>query len=281
MSSQLHPSIALWSDNSRMLVMRPERPLAFRYAGARESSPRSRRGEVAMTLSKAEKVLSTPAYPFVEAAHYLNLPLSTLRAWCLGQPMRPTPSSRQFKPLIHMDDRDLRSLSFLNLVEAHVLAALRRQHNIPLPKVRRALDFVARRLRSARPLAEMQFQTDGVDLFVERLGSLINVSQDGQTEMAEVIRQHLKRIERNAQGIPVKLFPFTRSDERADQPATVVIDPRIAFGRPVLVGRSVPTAVLADRFKAGETFEQLAGDYDISAKSVEEAIRCELERQAA
>lgn len=62
-----------------------------------------------MTLSKAEKVLSTPAYPFVEAAHYLNLPLSTLRAWCLGQPMRPTPSSRQFKPLIRMDDRDLRS----------------------------------------------------------------------------------------------------------------------------------------------------------------------------
>ena len=69
-------------------------------------------------------------------------------------------------------------------------------------------------MRSVRPLAEMQFQTDGVDLFVERLGSLINVSQDGQTEMAEMIRQHLKRIERNARGIPVKLFPFTRSDER-------------------------------------------------------------------
>jgi hypothetical protein len=92
-----------------------------------------------------------------------------------------------------------RALSFLNLVEAHVLAAIRRQHHVPLPKVRQALVYVSKKMDTHRPLAESEFQTDGVDLFLEKLGSLVNVTREGQTEMKDVIRDHLKRIERDTQ----------------------------------------------------------------------------------
>ena len=96
-----------------------------------------------MASIRSMRVLETPTYPFVEAAHYLNLPLSTLRAWCLGQPMRADAKARRFQPLIRLDDAQHRALSFLNLVEAHVLAGIRRQHHIPLPAVRRALPAAA------------------------------------------------------------------------------------------------------------------------------------------
>jgi uncharacterized protein (DUF433 family) len=118
-------------------------------------------------------------------------------------------------------------------------------------------------------------------LFIEKLGSLINVTREGQTEMADVMRDHLRRIERNTQGVPVRLFLFTRKDEIRNQPSPVVVDPQIAFGRPILAGRAVPTAVLADRFKAGDTLMQLAEDYDTSSQNIEEALRCELDRKAA
>ena len=234
-----------------------------------------------MAKRSATAILSTPAYPFVEAAHYLGVPLSTLRAWFLGQGYREDGKTRRFQPLIRLDGSDRRALSFLNLVEAHVLAAIRRQHHVPLPKVRQALAYVSKKLATKRPLAELEFQTDGVDLFLDKLGSLINVTQEGQTEMAEMIRDHLKRIERDAKGVPVRLYLFTRHDHIRDQPSPVVVDPEIAFGRPVLSGRSVPTAVLADRFKAGDSMTQLAEDYDTSPQSIEEALRCELERKAA
>jgi len=52
---------------------------------------------------KADKVLATPAYPLIEAAHYLNLPLSTLRAWCLGQSLRADAKTHRFEPLIRLD----------------------------------------------------------------------------------------------------------------------------------------------------------------------------------
>lgn len=224
----------------------------------------------------------TPAYPFAEAAHYLGVPNSTLRSWFLGQSYKGRQGERRaFRPLIRLDGQPGEGLSFLNLVEAHVLAAIRRKHKIPLPKIRRALDFVVRQLNAQRPLADVRFQTNGVDLFIEELGDIVNVSRDGQVEIAHLIRAHLERITWDKTGLPIKLYPFTRRAELAVAPISVEMDPRIAFGRPVLVGRAVPTAVLADRFKAGDRLSELAKDYDTSTETIEEAIRCELDRREA
>lgn len=215
----------------------------------------------------------TPAYLFVEAAHYLNLPVSTLRAWCLGQ--------GRFRNVIRLDGGKGDGLSFLNLVEAHILKAIRRTHGVSLPKVRKAVQYVASELDIERPLANARFKTDGIDLFVDQLGRLLNVSRDGQVEMGELLRNHLQRVEWDAAGIPVKLYPFMRKLASADAPAPVEINPGVAFGRPVLTGKGVPTAILADRFKAGDSLAMLAGDYDTSTAEIEEAIRCELDREAA
>jgi uncharacterized protein (DUF433 family) len=228
-----------------------------------------------------DQLRRTPAYPFVEAAHYLNMPPSTLRSWCLGQAYTSRDGDeRFFQPLIKLDGENREGLSFLNLVEAHVLAAIRRTHEIPLPKTRRAVEFVRSKLKTMRPLLETEFQTNGVDLFVEELGRLLNVTRDGQSEISEFLRAHLQRIERDPKGIPIKLFPFTRTEPR-NAPAPVEIDPTVAFGRPVVRGRAVPTAVLADRFKAGDSISALAEDFEIRPETVEDALRCELERAAA
>lgn len=214
-----------------------------------------------------------PAYRLSEAAHYLGLSASTLRAWTLGQ--------RGFRPVISIADPRGRALSFVNLVEAHVLAAIRRKHGVTLQSVRRALDYTRNRLGIDRPLAHQQFETNGVDLFVERLGETINVSRSGQLAMARELRAHLERIERDPRGVPIKLYPFTRSASAGAGGRAVVIDPRISFGRPILASAGVPTAVLADRYKAGDSIDELAADFGASRDEIEEAIRCELALQAA
>lgn len=166
-------------------------------------------------------------------------------------------------------------LSFVNLVEIHVLDALRRGHKISLPKVRRALDYLNHRFPSRHPLAHHLLRTDGLDVFVERYGSLINVTKEGQMAIREMLEAHLGRIEWGPRGIAIRLFPFTRK-RRASEPRAVVIDPRIQFGRPVLVGTGVPTAIIAERYKAGESVIDLARDYGRKPNEIEEAIRCEL-----
>ena len=234
-----------------------------------------------MTKSNIDQLRRTPAYTYVEAAHYLNLPVSTLSSWFKGQTYNLNDEVRRFESVITLDGRPGEGLSFLNLVEAHVLAALRREHRIPLQKVRRALDYVERQLGVERPLINARFETDGLNLLVRELERLVNVSQEGQLEIEPVIRTYLRRIERDSSGLPIKLYPFTRRAVSADEPQPVEIDPRVSFGRPVLAGRGVPTAVLADRFKAGDSLTDLAEDYDTSPQVIEEAIRCELSRREA
>jgi hypothetical protein len=81
---------------------------------------------------------------------------------------------------------------------------------------------VSRKLSTPRPLAESECQTDGVDLLLEKLGFLVNVTREGQTEMKDVIHDHLKRIERDTHSIPIRLFLFTRQGDSRDQPSPVV-----------------------------------------------------------
>ncbi len=221
-----------------------------------------------------------PAYSIREAAHYLRIPESTLRSWVLGRYYPTEAGKRFFQPLIRTPDPTHQLVSFVNLIEVHVLDAIRRQHEISLGKIRRALDYLARHVRSKHPLADQQFETDGIDLFIQRYGQLINISQAGQLALRSLIQAHLRRIERDTTGLPIRLYPFTRK-RQPEEPKLVVIDPYVCFGRPVLVGTGIATGVIAERYKAGESIDDLAKDYGRSRLEIEEAIRCELEVEAA
>jgi uncharacterized protein (DUF433 family) len=165
-------------------------------------------------------------------------------------------------------------------VEAHVLDAIRREHNIPLDKIRWAITYLRDEFGSEHPLADHRLETDGLDLFVQEYGRLININRSGQLAIRELLEGYLKRIERNSIGEAVRLYPFTRK-RAMDEPRSVVIDPAVSFGRPVLVGTGVPTAAIAERYKAGESVPQLARDYGRTSDEIEEAIRCELQLEAA
>jgi uncharacterized protein (DUF433 family) len=205
--------------------------------------------------------------------------------WIFGQAYTTAGGRRMSRSLIAIAATEPPRLSFVNMVEAHVLSAIRYQHGIALSTVRRAVHHLTQAFGSQHPLAEEQFQTDGVNLFVERLG-LLNVSALGQYAMPEILHALLRRVDRDEHGLAVRLYPFSRRPSppapALDRlPRVVVIDPRIGFGRPVIAGTGVTTLSIAERFDAGESIEALAADYGRPREEIEEAIRCELTRDAA
>jgi len=239
---------------------------------------RARMVAEARNVSTQRDMREIPAYGIAEAAGYLRIPVSTLRAWLLGQRYTLSGQAKLFRPVIDIADRKRRQLSFINLVEAFVLAGIRREHEIPLPKVRKAVDYLRRTFNTKRPLADEQFQTDGIDLFVEKMGSIIGATQEGQIQLREVILDRLERVRRDPKGIPEKIVLFRAAANKRDS-ADVVIDPRLSFGRPILDGLGVRTAVVAERFDAGDDIDLIARDYAVPPEAIENAIRCE--RRAA
>ena len=141
----------------------------------------------------------------------------------------------------------------LNLVEVHVLDAIRRQHRVDMPKVRRSIEFLKKEFGSPHPLADHKFETDGIDLFISHFGQFISVSQGGQLAVKELLQAHLRRIEWDDLGVPIRLYPFTRK-RALDEPRHIVIDPFISFGRPVIAGTGIVTELVAERFNQLENY---------------------------
>ena len=210
-----------------------------------------------------------PAYSVPVAARIVRLPRTTLRSWVRGRSYPTKAGPRRTAPVIVPPTPDF--LSFTNLVEAHVLAAMRREHQLELETVRAAVRFLRKDSGQEHPLAEEHFLTDRVDLFVQRVGQLVNVSKGGQLAIRSAIEQSLKRVGYE-RGRAVCLFPLVRADRR-----TVVVDPRIAFGQPVLVGTGIPVEAIADRFKAGDSIGHLSADYGVSADLIEDAVAALME----
>lgn len=225
-----------------------------------------------------EDLRGLPTYTISEVAHYLAVPPPTIRYWSVGR--------GPYEPLIELPECSPTGptlLSFFNLVELHVLAAIRRKHGVAMPKVRKAIKYLIRTAPSSidqrHPLISYEMETDGLDLFIERYGQLINISQAGQLAMRELIATALHRIDRDSHKVPIRLFPFTRTEMR-NAPEMVVIDPRLSAGRPVIAGTGLTTQIIAERYKAGESVSQLAKDYGRDESEIQEALRCEIKLAA-
>jgi uncharacterized protein (DUF433 family) len=210
-----------------------------------------------------------PNYSVAEAARFLRLRSATVRRWLLGQTYVVGETRRKSRGVIRIAQPSPPTLSFWNLVEVYVLAGIRIQHGVSMPRIRSALKYVADELGLERPLIEKQFHTDGVDLFFEEMSSLINASAGGQAEIKE-LRGRLKRIDRDAKGLAKSIFPTHAS---LDEPRHVEINPLRAFGRLVIAGTNIPVEIIAERWKAGESLEDLTDDYGLDFRQVETAAR--------
>ena len=212
-----------------------------------------------------------PAYGPAEAARYLRLPAATLRTWLVGRTYLRGEAQAMFRPLIKPANAQPLPLSFYNLIEAHVLRALRTEHGVALAELRAAIAYAEKELDTHRLLLSPQLRTHAGAVFLDRYVELINLSASGQMAMRKMLEDHLQRVEWDAWQYPVRLYPYTGSMPRAlERP--IAIDPHVAFGRPIVQRAGVSTAAIADRIDAGETVEALAEDYDLSSDEIEQAV---------
>ncbi len=211
-----------------------------------------------------------PSYPLTEAARYLKLPVATLRAWTLGRGYATTKGKGHFRPLIRAASGKPPLLSFSNLIEAHVLRALRTQHGVSVKALRQAVEFAEKKLGIERLLLRPELRSEAGEIFLDRYGGLIDLSASGQLAMRQVLQAHLKRVAWDNHRFPIRLHPFAGDPASSGMP--IAIDPTVSFGRPVIVSRGISTATIVARIDAGETVTDLAADYDLETSEIDEAI---------
>lgn len=203
-----------------------------------------------------------PLYGVTQAASYFKVPTSTLRTWIVGQPYLESQGREGwFTALIEPAGTNPTRLSFNNLAELQVLATLRRVHQLGLSVIRNTM----RNLRGKHPLIEHELETDKRHIYVGNTPIIeISTGEGRQTAMRDIIKESLQQVERDEGGRVARLFP--------DPQRRVVIDPRISFGKPTVVGTGVTVAILADFVSAGESLKRLAKEFKLQERDVKVAV---------
>jgi uncharacterized protein (DUF433 family) len=221
-------------------------------------------------------VLNVPNYGIPEASAYLHVPISTLRYWVIGNEREPALlrlAKRQPRPL----------LSFKNLVECYVLELIRVSHHVHVRTIRYSLETALNKYPSKHPFADYSLSTRHGHIYLDQ-EPLTDLSRGGQFVFRDILGDSLRRVERDETGIARRLFPFTRKiqlQQTIPFPKLIVIDPRVAFGLPVLTDSRISTAFLAGRYRGGDSIAEMSHDYGRPEQEIEEALIWERAKEAA
>jgi uncharacterized protein (DUF433 family) len=218
-------------------------------------------------LGRDDPRLSVPLFTLRESAAYLGTPVSTLHAWA---------HPKDGEPLVTVFPRAGRTATvpFIGFAEAFVLGALRGA-GVPMQRIRPAVAKLSAEIGLEHALASRRVYTDGAELIFDYAAKsddeeLLTVVRTGQQHFAEIIRGYLKRITYGDDGWAERLrLP-------AYAAAEVTVDPRQAFGQPLVVHGGARVEDLVDRFQAGDGFAEIADDFGVPAEEVEDVIRVAL-----
>jgi uncharacterized protein (DUF433 family) len=207
----------------------------------------------------------TPLLTPLETADQLQIPERTVRHW-LSQHAGGSPLVHSVPP----ERRGWPSVPFVALVEAYVLRSLR-SLKIPAHKIREAAADVREQFGTEYALATRRIATDGIDVFIHHLDSdEVARAGDRQMPIRAVIDDHLKYIVWDDDDDFPERLTLRRYDPAI---AEVVIDPRFAWGAPIVQPARVPVEAVLSMWRAGEPPVVVADEYGLSLDQVNALIR--------
>ena len=212
--------------------------------------------------------LTAPLYGYSEADHLAGVSRGTSRRWLEGYSYIGAAGCRVEQPPVSPRDQDRGGVSFSDLVEIVAIGRFKAM-GFGVPAVREVVANCQQLFGDAHPLSTQSFKIGGRQVFIEREGALREVLHSrGQLAWDEVLAPFLDSLDYDG-SFARRWWPLGRT-------RPVVIDPDYGYGLPVVAESGVRTEILRERFQAGDSFEQIASDFNVSAQQVESAIQFEL-----
>lgn len=218
-------------------------------------------------------------YTIPEASRVTGVSQGRVRRWVKGYHFRSGEDARSSEPIWALQIPPLDgsiSLGFLDLMEVRFIDAFR-EAGVGWKTIRFAAHKAKELLHSEHPFSSKVFKTDGRTIFAQIVqpsgrNRLLDLAKS-QYAFNQVISPSLyKGIEFSTSNQAIRWWPMGLRRK-------VVLDPARSFGQPIVSDEGVPTGVLATAHKVAESVEIVAHHYEVSPRSVRDAI--EFERKLA
>lgn len=215
-------------------------------------------------------------YTFHEASRLTRIPLRDLRRWLDGYSYRDKKHQEPISiaPLWKTEfaSEQVDGISFHDLLEVRFVHAFR-HHGVSLQTIRVASQRARELFATDYPFTSRQFRTDGRTIFASAM------EETGETELLDLVkRQYAFRriiepslyrgIEFNRDQVATRWYPSPRSK-------AVMLDPEVAFGKPIVTDGGVRTSILYEAFTAEGDKDFVAKLYEVPVSAVDAAVAFE------
>ncbi|ORW04120.1 DUF433 domain-containing protein [Mycobacterium kyorinense] len=220
-----------------------------------------------LALMSVSSLLDHEIYMYPEVDRLVGLGSGTARRWINGY----TRGGKSYDPILRVAPKDTPWVTWGEFVEARMLAELREE--VPTPRLRAAIDSLRRRYNIDYPLAHLRPYLSVHQRDLTIAGDDAGLSDD---EMVVRTGQQLLGGARWLVDRATLAQDETGETVIAELPADneypdIVISPMRYSGQPTFVGRRVSVATIAGMAASGERPEDLAADYGLSLRQVQEA----------
>jgi uncharacterized protein (DUF433 family)/DNA-binding transcriptional MerR regulator len=201
-----------------------------------------------------------------EDSQFRKVGSQTLRRWTEGY----RAGTKSFPPLWSPDFQSIDGqleLSFRDVIELRFVRAFR-DAGVSLQTIRSCIDRARNEIDDERPFSTLKFRTDGRTIFQHitsdvQEGEMTDL-RTRQNVFRTMIEPSLKDLE--FAGDELKRWRPLGSSSR------VAIDPRIAFGKPIILGLGLTTEALSLAAKVEQSEKDVARLYEVPIAAVRDAV---------
>lgn len=217
-------------------------------------------------------LLDRPTYGLQQVDRILALRSGTARRWIDGY----VRLGKAYPPVVRVESTGDEIVTWGEFVETRLLSEYR-SAGVPMVNLRPAVDRLRQDFDRRYPLAHARpfVSVSGKELVLKiqddidlENGLRLVVVRNGQIVLADPARRFADSTTFE-DDVAVRITPNAEIAE-------VVVDPLRQFGEPVV--RSVPTEIIAEQYRVGESIDSIAEVYELTRSQVEAAVRFELVR---
>lgn len=202
-------------------------------------------------------------YTAADAARILGIPYPKANYWFRYY------AKNKFESLgyrYYFQIKDIVAVNFLTLIEMGVFYRMK-EKKIKTNVIIAAHNSLSDHLKTPYPFAKASFFTDGKKLlFGENTSYLISADRKLQSTFIGHLHPYVEKIEFGAGKLAHKFYPLGKE-------SSIVVNPENQFGQPIIEGTNILAATVYDYYLGGEKPEFIAKLFDISPKSVQDAIQ--------
>jgi hypothetical protein len=222
-----------------------------------------------MTIA-ARDLLGIGLYTPADAAFLARVSTQLMNRWLYG--------NQSGEPVLcpQIEDPDEKIVTFLDFVQTLAIRAIRVQHNVPLQKIRQAVEVARDHFHIEYPFAmdhttylfgnELLIRVgkdkEGTDEFVQASGKHAR-----NRMLTKVIEVYLRDLTFNPEGLAAAYRAFAWKDFE------VVMDPAVRFGEPLVKSCGYSAQALWEASLSEGGIENAARAYGVKVREVELACR--------